>query len=58
MDDKTAQEILEKIQELAAILGWNAVIAQTARGEILGMYLGSESWINYKEGRDTQKPSH
>lgn len=58
MDEVTAQQILEKIQELAAVLGWNAVIAQTARGEILGMYLGSESWINFKEGRDIQKPPH
>lgn len=58
MDEHTAQEILEKIEELAALIGWHAVIAQTAHGDILGMYLGPESWINYKEGRDVQKPSH
>lgn len=58
MDETTAQEILEKIQELAALLGWEAVIAQTKNGSILGMYIGSQSWINYKEGVDTQKPTH
>lgn len=58
MDETTAQEILEKIEELAALLGWSAVVVQTARGEILGMYLGSQSWINHKEGVDTQKPTH
>ncbi len=59
MDSHDAQEILEKIVELAALLGWTAVLAQTGQGDILGMSIGSRSWLKMKNGeQDPLKPSH
>lgn len=59
MTNHEAQEILEKIVELAAILGWTAVIAQTGQGDILGMSIGGRQWLKMKNGeQDPLKPSH
>lgn len=58
MNQEEAQEILEKIVELAALLGWQTVISQTSDGDIMGLTIGSEKWINIKSGRDPLKPAH
>lgn len=58
MTEDDAQDVLEKIMELAALLGWGAVLARNKDGDILGMYFGSPQWIDYKEGRDQNKPAH
>lgn len=59
MENRDAQDILEKIVELAALLGWTAVLAQTGHGDILGMTIGSRQWLKMKNGeQDPLKPSH
>jgi len=61
MTEDDAREIIEKIMELSALLGWATVIAQNNRGQVLGLYSGSPSWVDYKAGvkeEDRSKPSH
>lgn len=53
-----AQDILERIIDLASVLGWKAIIAQTKDGDIAGLMVGTENWINNKAGKDILKPSH
>jgi len=59
MTDHEARQILEKIVELAAMLGWTAVISQTGQGDILGMNIGGLQWLKMKTGeKNPLKPSH
>lgn len=50
MSDEEVRETLEHIMELAAALGWACALVQTADGEILGGYMGSEEWVKKRTG--------
>lgn len=58
MTEDEVKELLEKIVELASFLGWKSVLIQNSQGELLGMNLGSEEFINYKEGKSLHKEIH
>jgi hypothetical protein len=58
MNDSDARDILEKIMELAALIGWETVIVQNSQGQVIGLYAGSSAWIEYKNGPKDQKPTH
>lgn len=58
MDQDQADEIIEKIIELAHLLGWNATLSQNSNGDLLGMNIGSAKFLEYKAGYDPSKPSH
>lgn len=57
MDDQQVSAILEEIIELARLIGWNSALVQDKDSVILGLYLGQESWINYKVS-NTDKVKH
>lgn len=52
MDEQEIQAILEEIVDLAHLLGWTTALAQDKNNQILGVYLGEESWINTKLGNN------
>jgi len=58
MTNDEVQQILEEIIELAHLLGWTSALAQDKNEQILGMYIGENSWINAKLGNTEQKPTH
>lgn len=58
MDSTDAQQIFEEIMELASLIGWTGHVIQNEKGQILGINLGSEEYLNYKQGRDPLKPTH
>jgi hypothetical protein len=57
MDNDEVQQILEEIIDLARLLGWTSALAQDKNNDILGLYIGLESWINAKIG-NTTKTTH
>ena len=57
MTDEEVSEILTNIIDLAKLLGWNSALVQDKDSVILGLYLGQESWINYKV-QNTDKVKH
>jgi len=52
MDEQEIQAILEEIVDLAHLLGWTSALAQDKNNQILGVYIGEESWINAKLGNN------
>jgi len=61
MTDNEAKNIIEKIMELSHLLGWSTILAQNPEGQILGLYSGTNAWVNYKTGITDEtkaKPSH
>jgi hypothetical protein len=57
MTDEEVSEILKNIIDLARCIGWNSALVQDKDSVILGLYLGQESWINYKVA-NTDKVKH
>lgn len=57
MTDQEVSDILTNIIDLARLLGWNSALVQDKNEVILGLYLGQESWINYKVS-NTDKVKH
>lgn len=51
MTEEEVKQILEQIMELASILGWQAVLAQHSDGHLLGMYIGSDEFIELKRSK-------
>lgn len=58
MTEEEAREILEHIMELAATLGWESVVAQTKEGGILGLYIGTQSFLKLKGNENPYKITH
>lgn len=58
MTNEEVQQILEEIIDLAHLLGWTSALAQDKDEQILGLYLGENSWINAKLGNTDQKTTH
>jgi hypothetical protein len=54
MSDEEVEQILEEIVDLARLLGWTTALAQDKKNQILGLYVGQESWINAKIGNPTK----
>lgn len=57
MNEQDARDILEKIMELAALIGWETVIVQNSNGQVIGLYAGTSAWIEYKNGKNNNKNS-
>jgi len=58
MTEQEVQQILEEIVELGRLLGWTSALVQDKNENILGMYVGENSWINAKLGNTEQKITH
>jgi len=56
--EEEVRDILEKISELGSFLGWKYVLVQNTSGQLLGMTLGSEDWLQYREGKIPQEETH
>jgi hypothetical protein len=50
MTDDEIRTILEEIMHLASEIGWVTVLSQDNDGNVYGMYVGENDWINKKTG--------
>lgn len=58
MTEQDVKDILEQIMELASMLEWRSIIVQSSDGQLLGMYLGTDEFVEYKKNKHSTNQLH
>jgi hypothetical protein len=51
------EDILKEIIELAYLLSWETAMAENKDGELVGLYIGTPTWLKSKTGTPNN-PTH